>query len=74
MEAKTYDEEINAYQDVANGRLFGVNWIIRSRSITRPPNPNSAIQRTSFGQIVYGIAIKKGNTELQQEINKPSRR
>lgn len=69
VEAKTYDEEINAYQDTANGRLFGVLLDYPIAKYYAAPNPNLQFSGPPFGQIVYGIAIKKGNTQLQQEIN-----
>lgn len=67
--AKTYDEEVNAYQDVANGRLFGVLLDYPIAKYYAAPNPNLQFSGPPFGQITYGIAIKKGNTALQQEIN-----
>ncbi len=42
---------------------------IRSRKYYAAPNPNLQFTGPPFGQITYGIAIKKGNTALQQEIN-----
>lgn len=69
VEAKTYDEEINAYQDTANGRLFGVLLDYPIAKYYAAPNPNLQFSGPPFGQIVYGIAIKKGNTQLQQELN-----
>lgn len=67
--AKTYDEEVNAYADVSNGRIFGVLLDYPIAKYYAAPNPNLQFSGPPFGQIVYGIAIKKGNTELQKEIN-----
>ncbi len=69
VDAKTYDEEINAYQDVANGRLFGVLLDYPIAKYYAAPNPNLQFSGPPFGQIVYGIAMKSGNTELQKEVN-----
>lgn len=69
VEAKTYDEEVNAYQDTANGRIFGVLLDYPIAKYYAAPNPNLQFTGPPFGQITYGIAIKKGNTALQQEIN-----
>lgn len=67
--AKTYDEEVNAYQDITNGRLFGVLLDYPIAKYYAAPNPNLQFAGPPFGQIVYGIAIKKGNVELQKEVN-----
>jgi polar amino acid transport system substrate-binding protein len=69
VEAKTYDEEVNAYQDTANGRIFGVLLDYPIAKYYAAPNPNLQFTGPPFGQITYGIAIKKGNTALQQEVN-----
>lgn len=67
--AKTYDEEVMAYQDVVNKRLFGVLLDYPIAKYYAAANPNLQFTGPPFGQIVYGIAIKKGNTALQQEVN-----
>lgn len=67
--AKTYDQEVNAYADVANNRLFGVLLDYPIAKYYASPNPNLQFSGPPFGQVVYGIVIKNGNTELQREIN-----
>ena len=67
--AKTYSEEVNAYQDILNNRLYGVLLDYPIAKYYAAPNPNLQFPGPPFGQIVYGIAIKKGNTALQQEVN-----
>jgi len=67
--AKTYDEEVNAYQDVVNGRLFGVLLDYPIAKYYAAPNPNLQFSGPAFGQISYGIAMKRGNTALQKEID-----
>lgn len=69
VHAKTYDEEVNAYQDVVNGRLYGVLLDYPIAKYYAAPNPNLQFSGPPFGQIVYGMAMRKGNTALQQEIN-----
>ncbi len=66
---KTYDQEFTAYLDAANGRIFGVLLDYPIAKYYAAPNPNLQFTGPPFGQIVYGIALKKGNTELQQEMN-----
>jgi polar amino acid transport system substrate-binding protein len=69
VHAKTYDEEVNAYQDVVNGRLFGVLLDYPIAKYYAAPNPNLQFSGPAFGQISYGIAMKKGNTALHKELN-----
>ncbi len=69
VHAKTYDQEFTAYLDTANGRIFGVLLDYPIAKYYAAPNPNLQFTGPPFGQIVYGIAIKKGNTALQKEIN-----
>jgi polar amino acid transport system substrate-binding protein len=66
---KNYDEELNAYQDVVNGRLFGVLLDYPIAKYYALPNPELQFSGSPFGQIAYGIAIEKGNTALQHEID-----
>ncbi len=67
--AKSYDEEVNAYNDVVNGRLYGVLLDYPIAKYYAAPNPKLQFSGPPFGQITYGIAMTKGNVELQQEIN-----
>jgi polar amino acid transport system substrate-binding protein len=66
---KTYDEEVNAYADVANGRLFGVLLDYPIAKYYAFANPNLKFTGPPFGQITYGIAIAKGNSALAAEMN-----
>ena len=66
---KVYGQEINAYQDVVNGRIDGVLLDYPIAKYYAFPNPNLQFTGPPFGQIVYGIVLKKGNTELQKEMN-----
>lgn len=67
--AKTYDQEVNAYKDVANGRLDGVLLDYPIAKYYAAPNPELELCGPPFGKIAYGIAVEKGNVTLQQEID-----
>ncbi|HRJ74266.1 MAG TPA: ABC transporter substrate-binding protein/permease [Terrimicrobiaceae bacterium] len=69
VQVKTYDEEVNAYQDVVNGRLFGVLLDYPIAKYYAAPDPNLQFTGPPFGQVAYGIAVKKGNTVLVDQIN-----
>lgn len=71
---KVYGEEINAYKDVVNGRINGVLLDYPIAKYYAAPNPNLQFTGPPFGQISYGVAIRKGNTALQQEMNAALRR
>src|SRR4029077_5128559 len=66
---KTYDEELNAYEDIVNGRLFGVLLDYPIAKYYASPNPELELTGPPFGQIAYGVAIEKGNLALKQEID-----
>jgi polar amino acid transport system substrate-binding protein len=66
---KIYDEEVNAYADVANGRLFGVLLDYPIAKYYAFANANLKFTGPPFGQISYGIAISKGNPALAAEMN-----
>jgi polar amino acid transport system substrate-binding protein len=67
--AKTYDEELNAYQDVANGRLFGVLLDYPIAKYYAAPNPELELSGPPFGRVAYGIAVEKSDPTLQREID-----
>jgi len=67
---KAYPQEVNAYADVAGGRLFGVLLDYPIAKYYASPNPKLQFSGPPFGQVVYGIAIRQGNTQLQTEVNK----
>ncbi len=66
---KTYDQEISAYQDIVNGRLSGVLLDYPIAKYYGAPNPMLALNGPPFGRIAYGIAVEKGNSTLQTEID-----
>ena len=67
--AKTYDQELNAYQDIVNGRVFGVLLDYPIAKYYAAPNPDLQLSGPPFGRIAYGIAVEKGNVALQREID-----
>jgi polar amino acid transport system substrate-binding protein len=67
--AKAYDQELNAYQDVVNGRLFGVLLDYPIAKYYAAPNPELQLSGPPFGRIAYGIAVDKGNGALQRDID-----
>jgi polar amino acid transport system substrate-binding protein len=66
---KTYDQEVNAYQDVVNRRIFGVLLDYPIAKYYAAPNPALQFAGPPFGRIHYGIAFRRGNSRLQGEIN-----
>jgi polar amino acid transport system substrate-binding protein len=66
---KTYDQELSAYEDIANGRLFGVLLDYPIAKYYAEPNPALELNGPAFGQIAYGIAINKNNSQLKSEID-----
>ena len=74
VELKSYDEIGLAFEDMASGRIFGV-------VCDTPVAADYALQRSEykekfkivgepFTEESYGVVLKKGNTELQELINK----
>ena len=66
---KTYDQELSAYQDIVNGRLFGVLLDYPIAKYYAAPNPALELSGPAFGQVAYGIAINKNNSTLKSEID-----
>lgn len=68
-----YDEEINAYSDLANGRLDGVLLDYPIALYYAAPDPRLRLVGDPIGRIQYGIAIRKGDTALLQQVNQALR-
>lgn len=66
---KIYDEEVNAYADIGNGRLFGVLLDYPIAKYYAFANPNLRFTGPPFGQVSYGIAVARANSALAGEIN-----
>jgi len=66
---KTYDQEISAYQDIVNGRLFGVLLDYPIAKYYAAPNPALELNGPPFGEVAYGIAINKDNPQLKADVD-----
>jgi polar amino acid transport system substrate-binding protein len=66
---KTYDQEISAYQDIVNGRLSGVLLDYPIAKYYAAPNPALQLSGPLFGEVSYGIATEKNNSQLTAEID-----
>jgi polar amino acid transport system substrate-binding protein len=66
---KSYDQELSAYEDIVNGRLFGVLLDYPIAKYYAAPNPALELNGPPFGQIAYGIAINKNNGQLKTDID-----
>jgi len=66
---KSYAEEMNAYHDVANGRIYGA--LLDFPIAKYYAGPDAALEFTGppFGKITYGIAVSRSRPELVQQIN-----
>ncbi|HXJ93461.1 MAG TPA: ABC transporter substrate-binding protein/permease [Terriglobia bacterium] len=65
----TYDGQINAYEDLANGRLDAVlmDWPIAV--YYSEPNPKLRFVGGPISQIRYGIGVRKGDEALLKQLN-----
>src|SRR5262249_35976777 len=66
---KVYDEEINAYSDLANGRIEAVLLDFPIAIYYAAPNPALQLVDDPIGKIRYGIAMRKGDTDLVKQVN-----
>lgn len=66
---RTYDQEINAYDDLRNGRIDAV--LLDAPIGVYYAGPDRALQLVGrpVGRIEYGVAVRQGNTALLAEIN-----
>jgi polar amino acid transport system substrate-binding protein len=65
----SYDGQINAYEDLANGRLDAVlmDYIIALYNVA--PLPQLKMVGGPVGQLEYGIGVRKADTRLLEQIN-----
>lgn len=66
---RTYENEINAYQDMALGRLDVVLIDSPIAIFYAGFNPDLEFVGEPIGEIYYGIPVKKGNTEFLEKLN-----
>ncbi|EHM13827.1 MULTISPECIES: ABC transporter substrate-binding protein/permease [Jonquetella] len=66
---RTYENEINAYQDMANGRLDAVLMDSPIAIFYAGFNPNLEFVGEPIGSMEYGIAVRQGDSALKNELN-----
>ncbi len=64
-----YDEEVNAYDDLANGRLDAVLLDYPIALYYGAPDPRIALVGAPIGRLAYGIALARGNAGLRGQID-----
>jgi His/Glu/Gln/Arg/opine family amino acid ABC transporter permease subunit len=70
IDVKTYESEVNSYEDLKNGRLDAVLIDQPVALYYASWNKDLKLVAGPIGEVVYGIVIKKGNDELKQKIDK----
>jgi polar amino acid transport system substrate-binding protein len=70
IEVRSYDGQINAYQDLANGRLDAVlmDWPIAL--YYGQPDPRLALVGPPIEELEYGIGVRKGDTALREALDR----
>jgi polar amino acid transport system substrate-binding protein len=70
LKVLSYDGQINAYEDLSNGRLDAVllDHIIALYNV--PPLPSLKMVGPPLGRVEYGIGLRKSDTALLAEINR----
>jgi His/Glu/Gln/Arg/opine family amino acid ABC transporter permease subunit len=69
IEIRTYDGQINAYEDLANGRLDAVLMDAPIAIYYSKPNPKLKFAGPVIEQIQYGICLRKGDNKLLTQLN-----
>ncbi len=69
IDVRSYDGQINAYEDLANGRLDAVLMDYPIALYYGRPNPNLKFSGTPISQMAYGIGLRKEDKQLLNEIN-----
>ena len=64
-----YDSEVDAYADLQNGRIDGVLLDNPIAEYYAAPNPALALVGKPIGTLEYGIAARKGQTQLRDQID-----
>jgi len=70
IETRSYDGQINAYEDLLNGRLDAVlmDHIIALYNVA--PTPGLRMVGSPVGRLEYGIGVRKEDTQLLTEVNR----
>ena len=66
---RTYEDEINAYADLENGRLDAALFDDPIAMYYAGFNPNIEFVGRPIGKMEYGIAVRKGDDELLARVN-----
>jgi len=69
IDIRSYEGQINAYEDLANGRLDAVLMDYPIALYYGRPNPKLKFAGGPISQMSYGIGIRKEDRELLQAIN-----
>jgi polar amino acid transport system substrate-binding protein len=69
IDVKTYDEEINAYNDCAQGRIYAVLLDYALAMYYAKPNASLMFNGPPFGHLTYAVAMKKGDAVTVAAIN-----
>ena len=69
INVKVYDDEVAAYSDLVNGRIDAVLLDYPIALYYAAPNPALKLVGPPIGKLRYGIAMRKGDTELEKQVN-----
>ena len=69
INVKVYDDEVAAYSDLLNGRIDAVLLDYPIAVYYAAPNPALKLVGPPIGKLRYGIAMRKGDTELEKQVN-----
>jgi polar amino acid transport system substrate-binding protein len=69
VNVRSYDGQINAYEDLANGRLDAVLMDHPIALYYSRPNSKLKFVGEPIGRIDYGIGVRKGDRELLHQLN-----
>ncbi|MDO5116461.1 MAG: ABC transporter substrate-binding protein/permease [Synergistaceae bacterium] len=69
VEIRTYIVEANTYEDLANGRLEAALFDQPIALYSAGFNPEIKFVGPPIGEIIYAIAMRKGDKELLREVN-----
>lgn len=73
IRVKVYDDEVAAYSDLLNGRIDAVLLDYPIALYYAAPNPALKLVGPPIGKLRYGIAMRKGDTELEKQVNQSLR-
>lgn len=69
IEVRSYDSDVNSYEDLANGRLDAVFLDAPIAIYHGTSNPKLKIAGEPVGKMAYGIGVRKNNPELLLKVN-----